>query len=284
MKCYFLSSSHTEDRIWFRDDDDFISGMNCVAIAALNTGVYVLAFVLMSNHVHFLLIVDDKSRAKDFFDLFKNLYSRHMHKKYGFWRFLRENQCDYRDVFPAEVESVERVVAYILMNPVAANISLNANSYPWGSGDCYFSRRKPFGRRAGDFSAREKCRILKTTIHIPDEYIIEEGGYILPSSYIHRKFVEDVFRTPKRMEYFLMSSSKARLDGTPAPLPTFRDQNIAGLAKDIALSLFRKEGIADLEPGERDRLILEVRRRTGADVKQLSRVLGISPKEIASIQ
>ena len=70
----------------------------------------------------------------------------------------------------------------------------------------------------------------------------------------------------------------------PAPLPTFRDQNIAGLAKDIALSLFRKEGIADLEPGERDRLILEVRRRTGADVKQLSRVLGISPKEIASIQ
>ena len=54
----FLSSSHLEDRIWFRDDEDFKVGMNCVALAAVKTGAGVVVFVLMSNHVHFLLMVD----------------------------------------------------------------------------------------------------------------------------------------------------------------------------------------------------------------------------------
>ena len=55
-KIFLLTTEHLEDGLWFRDEDDFKVAMNYVAIeAARHPEVVVLAFILMSNHVHFLL-------------------------------------------------------------------------------------------------------------------------------------------------------------------------------------------------------------------------------------
>ena len=57
MKRYYLvTTDHLTDRLWFRDEEDFRVAMNYVAIAAFITGCKVLAFILMSNHVHFVLM------------------------------------------------------------------------------------------------------------------------------------------------------------------------------------------------------------------------------------
>ena len=53
---YLVSTSHLEDKIWFQDEQDFIAGMNLVAVAAVVCGVTVLDFILMSNHVHFVVL------------------------------------------------------------------------------------------------------------------------------------------------------------------------------------------------------------------------------------
>ena len=63
-KIYLLSTDHLEDGLWCRDDEDFRVAMNYVAIqAASSPEVAVLAFILMSNHVHFVL----KGRADELF-------------------------------------------------------------------------------------------------------------------------------------------------------------------------------------------------------------------------
>ena len=54
-KCYLVSTDHLEDGLWFRDDEDFITGMNYVAIQAYLSKVTVQAFILMSNHLHFVI-------------------------------------------------------------------------------------------------------------------------------------------------------------------------------------------------------------------------------------
>ena len=54
---YLLSTDHFEDSLWFRDEEDFKVAMNYVAIQAVcSPDVVVLAFILMSNHVHFVLL------------------------------------------------------------------------------------------------------------------------------------------------------------------------------------------------------------------------------------
>ena len=55
MTFFLITTDHLEDRLWFRDDEDFKTGMNYAATVAFLLGVNVLAFILMSNHVHFVL-------------------------------------------------------------------------------------------------------------------------------------------------------------------------------------------------------------------------------------
>ena len=55
-KYYLVTTEHLEESLWFRDNEDFVTGMNYVAIqAALMPEVVVLVFILMSNHVLFVL-------------------------------------------------------------------------------------------------------------------------------------------------------------------------------------------------------------------------------------
>ena len=119
-KIFLLSSDHLEDGLWFRDEEDFKVAMNYVAIqAALHPEVIVLAFILMSNHVHFVL----RGRREDIIDFltrFKQRYALYYYKKYGDRELLRRNGLDVKPI-PAGDEAIERTVAYVQMNCVAAN-------------------------------------------------------------------------------------------------------------------------------------------------------------------
>ena len=121
MKRFFLiTTDHLEDRLWFRDEEDFRTAMNYVAIAAFVSGVMVLAFILMSNHVHFV-VACSWERAEHFIKNFKRLYAAYYWRKYGINELLRRNGVDIREVRESD-ESLERAIAYVLMNSVAANI------------------------------------------------------------------------------------------------------------------------------------------------------------------
>ena len=110
-----------------------------------------------------------------------------------------------------------------------------------------------------------------------------ESGYILPSSYVRKDLVEKVFRSPRRMNYFLQSSSKAklRLDTGEQSLPAFRDQVIVSALPDLCWSLFRKQRIGELSSEQFLELIRQIRFRFAANVNQIARVTGLSYEEAA---
>lgn len=55
-KYYLISTEHIENGMWFREDEDYAAAMNYVAILAhKNPETEILSFILMSNHVHFVL-------------------------------------------------------------------------------------------------------------------------------------------------------------------------------------------------------------------------------------
>lgn len=281
MSTYLISTSHLEDDVWFRDEEDFRTGMNTVATVQFNMGtVAVLAFILMSNHVHFVL----EGRKRDvttFVNKFKGSYSRHMRYKYGIKELLRRNDVDIR-LLDGE-ESVERAIAYVLMNCVAANICLHPVQYPWGSGSCIFSENPARGIPATSLKKRELREMTHSKARFNNKYMVSNEGYILPESYVEVKKVESIFRTPKRMNYFLMSSSKSKqkMDEEPE-VPAFRDQYvIAGIA-DICTSLFRKNGIRELNEGEMTELLRQLRYRFSCNIHQLARVAGLSYEEVVS--
>lgn len=283
MKYYLVTTSHLSDGIWFKEDEDFKAGMNYVAIMASKGKAFVLCFVLMSNHVHFVLGCESKEEAWDFITGFKQLYARYFYNKYGIRKFLRRNGVDIQELFIKD-ESLHRGIAYTAMNPVAANICAHASQYEWGSGSCYFNPSLTKGTRMDSFSFRQRRQLLHSRHPLLSDYQLGSNGFILPSSYIRTDFVQGIFKTPGRFNYFLNTSSKAkgRLESEANLVPSFRDQVLVAAIPDICHTLFGKNNPGELIEREKARLAYELHRRFASDPKQIARLLGCSQQDVVS--
>ena len=270
-KFWLVTTEHLSDRLWFKDQDDFKAGMNLVALLAVTMPVVIWAFILMSNHVHFVLYCSE-IEARAFICKFKKRYSQFYSYKYGRQELLRNNSVDIREI-PLDGESLERAIAYVLMNCVAANICLQPSGYPWGSGSVYYNLTYPKGRRADEFSGRRLTALMHSRTKLPGHFTISENGYVHPSSYVPVSAVEKMFRSPKRMDFFLRNSSKAK---RLHEVPSFSDLLINTAIKDLCISLFRKGQISELSTDQLRELLKQIRYRFSADPAQIARVAGIT--------
>ena len=280
---FLISTSHLANGVWFKDDDDFRTGMNYVAVIAFQTGISVLAFILMSNHVHFVVRCT-RAEAEAFIIKYKTAFGKYLYNKYGVSDVLRRNTVDIREL-PLEEESVERGIAYTQMNPVAANICASPELFAWGTGATFFKTIRSEGKQLSELSLRKQQRLIHSNTQLPGHYRIGDDGFILPESYVDVKLVERIFRTPKRYNYFLRSSSKARarLEKTGEALPTFRDQSIIQAIPDLCISLFQKRSIPELNRGELGEIVRQIRYRFSADIKQIARIFEKPYSEIAEL-
>ena len=283
-RIYLLSTEHLENGLWFRDEEDFKVAMNYVAIlASQRPEVTVLAFILMSNHVHFVL-KGEHVAVVDFINEFKRRYSIYYNNRYGVIEFLRRNNVDVR-MISYENEGVERAIAYVHMNSVAANICASSSQYFWGTGSVVFNVAGVKGRRIGDMSRRAIGRLLHTsTAILPANWLLSDDGYVLPQNYVNVTSLETLFRTPNRMNYFLNSSSKAkkRLE-INENFPSFKDQSILSLIPDLCRSLFHKNTFMELSQDEQKELLKQIRFRFSADINQIARVCGLQYSQAAKM-
>ena len=283
-KIWLVTTDHLEEELWFRDEADFKVGMNFVAIqAACSPEVAILAFILMSNHVHFVF-KGAQSDVERFICQFKKRYYMFYSRKWGVKKFLRLTGVDIKEI-PYDDEAVERAIAYVQMNCVAANICSHPSQYPWGTGSAFFNRVRPSGTQLKDLSARTRERLLHSNCDLlPCNWHLGPEGYIAPLEYVDVKAVEDIFRMPKRLNYFLNTSSKARKRvESEDHLPAFRDQVILAALPDLLRSLFGKDSYQELTDREQPECMRQIRFRFSADVHQIARVCGLSYADAARI-
>lgn len=283
-KCYLITTGHLEDGLWFLDEDDFKTGMNYVAVQASCSKVKIIAFILMSNHLHFV-VYGDRLEVLSFTNALKSRYSRYLRNKYGYKEYLRRNDVDIREI-PEQDEAMERTIAYVQMNCVAANVCAHPSQYSWGTGNVFFNSEPRRGRRIGDISKRARIRMFHSEVtDLPPDWLVGDAGFILPESYVNRKYVEQLFRTPKRMNYFLENSSKAkrRIETSEKNLPAFRDQAIISVLPDLCRSLFRKQSFNELTDEEKPECLRQIRFRFSANVEQIARVTGLTYEAAAGL-
>ena len=275
-KIWLVTTDHLEDGLWFPEEADFKTGMNYVAVLAAEGSVFVLAFILMSNHVHFVLY-GTREDVMWFINEFKRRHSKYLQKKYGTGKLLKNNAVDIREI-PEEGEAVERAVAYVHMNCVAANICSYPTQYSWGSGDVFFNSVNPRGIRIDSMSERSRYRMLHSKADLPGNWLVGDDGFILPSSYVKKAYVENVFHSPKRMDYFLRTSSKARVwvDSGEKSMPAFKDQVIASAVPDLCRTMFQKGSYGELSDAQKSEMLRQLRYRFSSNIHQLARVTGLS--------
>ena len=60
---YHICTDGLSSNILFKNETDFIAGMNGIPLCSIATGTSVLCFCLMSNHVHFVIIGNEKNHC-----------------------------------------------------------------------------------------------------------------------------------------------------------------------------------------------------------------------------
>lgn len=208
---YHACSEGLEKSLIFRNREEFIVGMNYVAICEHKFKVRILCFCLMGNHFHFILsgTYDECWR---FMNEYKRMCAMMMKRLQGKGEALKNVEIQMKRI--SDRSYLEAAIAYVLRNPVAAGLRLMPDQYPWGSGSMYFRRDyMPKGRRADEFPIRKLMHeILHSKTAIPGDYIIDESGIVSPLCYIDYKTVEEVFGHPSRLMGLLSSKKEAEFE------------------------------------------------------------------------
>lgn len=278
MAYYHVYTKGLEDRELFRDREDFMMGMTLVAVVVFKIDVRVLAFVLMSNHVHFVLKCPHE-KAEAFIWLFKNMLSRYLRGRYGDVKFLHRLETSV-DFVPENGDNLKRLVAYVLNNPVKAGIRCVAQGYEWSSARCYFNT---LGSTVGtvpisSLKVRDARSLFRTKDVLPGHWRINADKYILPESYVDIDEVEKLYRTGRTFEYFL-SVSLAGKKSVNENI-TFSDDVIRSALNELLEKKYDAPSLNELDDFLRKNLLKDLRGRFSASPKQLARVSFMSISDV----
>ena len=274
-KGYFHVCTDGRSLPWmFKDESDFIAGVNRIGICCLRTGAKVVAYVLMDNHVHFVLR-GTMPKCKEFITLYKQLTGTWIHVKYGLNDYLR--------LLPTSIllldteERLLNTIAYIDRNSIVAGYRYLPTEYPWGSARYVFkdSTGKDDTRPLSTMTRRTQRTLLSTRIMLPGEWKVDSKGMLCPDSFLDTSVIESYFKTPARYAYFLAKKLEGAVEQEMESSQKIfvPDIELREIVRKMVLQDYGKRSVTDLDAHARLSIARKLRYRYASTLKQISRMV-----------
>lgn len=262
---YHVCSEGLDKAMIFTNSEEFVAGMNYVAICSCRFEVSILCFCLMSNHFHFILNGSHEECWR-FGCEYKRMCAMLMRRSQDIGNGMNNVEVQIKQI--ADKKYLENAVAYVLRNPLMAGFRLMPDQYPWGSGDMYFrSSRIPQGRRADSFRVRELEKTTRSNYRIPGNFVIDSNGMISPLCYIDYKSVEAEF------EVFLGIADSYN--------PDIEELRLS--VKELILEEFGVKAVSQLSMEQKIRLCGLMHRNFRASRKQIALITRLNMETINTV-
>lgn len=280
--CYHICTNGHDTPVLLKDEEDFITACNFIAIVAWKLKVDILAFIVMSNHLHTLIASQNRSEAKKFIRLLKQEISTYLKNKYGI-RHCFEGVSDSISLVDSE-KYLQNCIAYILRNAICAKICKKLEDYPWSSYSSYFNKHSGCNlRTVASLGVRERRRLLKSRLDLSNApFTIDENGRISNQSFVRFDIVEKAFHNSGKMLLsFLGRCNDAQMEYELAVKPQIRidDYNLVDTAEKIVGAWFNGKTLSELTTSEKCRIVKNLFFNNKTTIPQLSRILGL-PREL----
>ena len=260
----------------FKDTEDFIRGINRIAICKVISGVEVWVFTLMDNHVHFLLY-GTMYMCKRFIDKYKLLTGKWISHKYGLSGYLKELPAS---IIPLRTEEeIIEVAAYIDRNSIVAGFNGLPAEYRWSSSSIIFKDKSGHsGRCLKDFSLTQLRDMLKTRVTLPGAWTMNKDMMIDPRCFTEWKKVETLYKTPMRYLYYVTKKLEGKINmALSQGQKTFiLDKDLRHVTADLSQKHFGKDDIRKLDINSRLVLARILRRNYASTPKQIARMLHLN--------
>lgn len=282
-ECYHLWTSERCEVI-FRSDDEFRSGMNVIGICArLFPQIRIIAFEIMSNHLHFT-IAGCRTDVLAFFDCLKKYLMRHFRKRgriidwSGFNVGIREL---------VTLEDVRNVILYNNRNGYVVSDIYTPFSYPWGANRYYFCPDSVAlaSLLSRPVSQRERQAFINSRVADNIEGLMMYEGCISPVSFCDIASGESLFRGP--VHYF--NRLGRNIEGQKEIAREigesifYTDDELFSAILSVARNRYGIKSLSDAGSTAKLELARIMRYDYNASTKQIARFLKLSEGTLASI-
>lgn len=190
-------TSHSE--VLCRQHLDYVTLINSLLQAAINTDSLLIAFVIMSSHVHIAVIT---SNPGILVQRIRSSYTQQFNDRY-----FRKGRMGDKYYFKLAMEGRLHITAafsYIMRNPVHHRVCANPFAYPYSTIHMYFNSQKSpqFLSDKGIAEARMKDTIRKKNI-LPAGIQFDLSGMIDLSSVVNTEIFEGYFGSYRAFHYGL---------------------------------------------------------------------------------
>ena len=261
--------------------------MNIVALCYLKCEARILAFVLMDNHVHFILYGEEQECI-----LFRDKFIH----RYGIWfsNAYPGRRCEMLD-FDIKLIDGERYllnsITYVLRNGIAAGYAYSADDYLWSSGGIYF--RLPQRMEAlvsswktiSEIPSTECRRMFNTRDKFPADWRVTPEGFIWPGNYLDYRLVESLFKSSNAFTFFMGQLKEREINESlgindRVYLP---DLELREKAVNKSYKLYSETNLRNLDVRQRIAIGKELRREYRCSVKQIARIIHLDPKYLKEL-
>ena len=280
MNYYHICTKGTKDRVLFKDNDDYISAMNYVAISCIEHDITLLAFCIMSNHLHFIVWSDFTNAKKFIISIKRRCSLKHWHK-YNEQKIFSGRKHPVSIIEICDMDYLKSAIAYVLRNPFKGFGEL-IWKYPWSSFDAYFNGiavHENYKNDLKDNSRRANARILHSNFQAKETTLsVGNLGFIPPKEYVAYKRVESIFVSPKAMMYFLNKDidNEMELELTSKRNKlVMNDNKILNMLPSILEVNYGVQSIDALDIRQRLAIAGILQKRFNSSTKQIARLLQI---------
>ena len=272
---YLFTSDHLERTLLFRDTEDYVYGVNTLAIGTRKFKVRVLCYSLMGNHIHLLLA----GRYEDclaFYAWALRRLAQWIARRYGVSGILKLQASDVQAVMDREQFLNE--VCYLLRNGYKARVD-SPYSYPWSPFECYFNPYLHLMHGEPMPGAKEMKRLFGTHEKIPTDWEHCQSR-ILNKCFVDYRTVEQKFGNSleffDRLRKYDLESVVEQAHGIEEQLK-FTDAEMLEKIRAVCQNELHKDSHHQLERKDLLWLARTLSKRFASPKKQIARLLGIEP-------
>ena len=280
---FHLFTSPLENDVLMDCDEDRTFILNMIALISREVKLEVLAYALMSNHIH-IIFRGNELNGNMFFELLAKRLKRYLAGK-GKAKCMSKLCCGVQSI--TSLKQFRDEIAYVIRNPFVVREDINLFAYRWCSGYLYFNALLDAkkGKPAEEISYRERRRITRSAdTSLPDFYRIE-NSLILPESFVNYQLVESLFRDARQFMYWMLKNVEAQVEVANRynEAPHVSDDEMFLLSRQLCERQFGIKSPRELSEQQKKELAVVLRNQYHASNGQLCRYTGLSRNVINTL-
>lgn len=273
---YQVNTSHTTTELLAAEEEEYRTLISLFGYQAILQGICVLAFEVMSTHIHGLYAAtEDKALAH--MESVLEQYGRYLRRK---GRSLNLKALDPKAFPIPTLQQLRNEIAYVIRNSFVARPDVHVFADPHGSGYLYYNPMIDLlpSRPFHELSLKEKRSLLHTR-DVEDPHGLRVlDGRIDPACFVDYRLVESLFPNARKFVMWTMKNveAQASIAQSRGEQPMLTDDDVLSLVFKRCRKLYNQSGPSKLTVEQKKELALVLKQELHVPNDQLARTVSLS--------